>query len=179
MSTKNKIDKNHLINIIEEIILEEGLSGLSIRKVASKANISIGGVQYVFGNKEGMIKAVAYKNEEDYNQQIELLSENDTSKNAKLKAHIEYVSSYTDTEECNKMSKMLTMLLQDENILTEFQDWYNISLKSIDTNSNEGKKLRLAFLLSEGLFALLSLKYINLSDKERKEIFEDLKSFLL
>ncbi len=63
----NKIDKNHLISIIEEIILNEGIVNLSIRKVASKANISIGGVQYIFGNKEGMIKAVATKNEEDYN----------------------------------------------------------------------------------------------------------------
>ena len=52
MSTKSKIDKNHLISIIEDIILEDGLSGLSIRKVATKANISIGGVQYIFGNKE-------------------------------------------------------------------------------------------------------------------------------
>ncbi|WP_418179579.1 TetR/AcrR family transcriptional regulator [Aliarcobacter lanthieri] len=179
MSTKNKIDKNHLISVIEEIILEEGISGLSIRKVAAKANISIGGVQYIFGNKEGMIKAVAYKNEEEYNKQIELLSKNDNSKYSKLKAHIKYVSTYNDTEELNKMSKIVTMLLQDENILTEFQDWYTTSLDSIDTTNDEGKKLRLAFLLSEALFALLSFKYIKLSDKEQKEIFEDLKNFLL
>ncbi len=49
LSTKNKIDKNYLISIIEDIILDDGISGLSIRKVASKANISIGGVQYAFG----------------------------------------------------------------------------------------------------------------------------------
>ena len=179
MSTKSKIDKNHLISIIEDIILEDGLSGLSIRKVATKANISIGGVQYIFGNKEGMIKAVAHKNEEDYNQQIELLSKNDNSKYSKLKAHMEYVSTYADTEECDKMSKIVNILLQDKIVLKEFQEWFNISLKSIDTNTQEGKKLRLAFLLSEGLFSLLSLKYINLSDKEQKEIFEDLKTFLL
>ena len=69
--------------VIEDIILDEGISGLSIRKVASKANISIGGVQYAFGNKEGMIKAVAYKNEDDYNQQIDILSKNDNSKYSK------------------------------------------------------------------------------------------------
>ncbi len=65
LSTKNKIDKNHLINVIEEILLDDGISGLSIRKVATKANISIGGVQYIFGNKEGMIKAVSEKNEDE------------------------------------------------------------------------------------------------------------------
>ena len=174
-----KIDKNHLISVIEDIILKDGLSGLSIRKVASKANISIGGVQYIFGNKEGMIKAVAHKNEEDYNQQIELLSKNDNSKYSKLKAHMEYVSTYADTEECDKMSKMVNILLQDKIVLKEFQEWFNISLKSIDTSNDEGKKLRLAFLLAEGLFSLLSLKYMNLTNDEQKEIFEDLKTFLL
>lgn len=174
-----KIDKNHLISVIEDIILKDGLSGLSIRKVASKANISIGGVQYIFGNKEGMIKAVAHKNEEDYNQQIELLSKNDNSKYSKLKAHMEYVSTYADTEECDKMSKMVNILLQDKIVLKEFQECFNISLKSIDASNDEGKKLRLAFLLTEGLFSLLSLKYLNLSSDEQKEIFEDLKTFLL
>ncbi len=174
-----KIDKNHLISVIEDIILKDGLSGLSIRKVATKVNISIGGVQYIFGNKEGMIKAVAHKNEEDYNQQIELLSKNDNSKYSKLKAHMEYVSTYADTEECDKMSKMVNILLQDKIVLKEFQEWFNISLKSIDASNDEGKKLRLAFLLTEGLFSLLSLKYLNLSSDEQKEIFEDLKTFLL
>lgn len=178
LSTKNKIDKNHLISVIEDIILDEGISGLSIRKVASKANISIGGVQYAFGNKEGMIKAVAYKNEDDYNQQIDILSKNDNSKYSKLKAHINYIANCNSTEEFSKMSRMVTMLLQDEIILKEFQDWYTTSLDSIDTSNDEGKKLRLAFLLSEALFALLSFKYIKLSDKEQKEIFEDLKNFL-
>ncbi len=56
------------------------------------------------------------------------------------------------------MSKMITMLLQDEIILKEFQDWYTTSLNSIDTSNDEGKKLRLAFLLSEALFTLIIFK---------------------
>ncbi|MDN5100645.1 TetR/AcrR family transcriptional regulator [Aliarcobacter butzleri] len=179
MSTKNKIDKNYLISIIEEILLNDGISGLSIRKVATKANISIGGVQYIFGNKEGMIKAVSQKNEEEYNKQIELLSKNDNSKYSKLKAHIKYIANNNNLKDFDRMSKMVTILLQGEIILKEFQDWYSLSLKSIDTNTDEGKKLRLAFLLAEGLFSLLSLKYINLTNDEQKEIFEDLKTFLL
>ncbi len=33
------------------------------------------------------------------------------------------------------MSRMVTMLLQDEIILKEFQDWYTTSLDSIDTSN--------------------------------------------
>ena len=172
MSTKNKIDKNYLINIIEEILLNDGISGLSIRKVATKANISIGGVQYIFGNKEGMIKAVLEKNEEDYNRQIKILLKDDNSKYSQLKAHIEYISKHNDNEEFDKISKIIT-------ILEGLQDWYSTSLNSIDTNTDEGKKLRLAFLFSEAMFTLMTLKYINISPKEQKEIFEDLKTFLL
>ncbi|MFX4210092.1 TetR/AcrR family transcriptional regulator [Aliarcobacter butzleri] len=179
MSTKNKIDKNYLINIIEEILLNDGISGLSIRKVATKANISIGGVQYIFGNKEGMIKAVLEKNEEDYNRQIKILLKDDNSKYSQLKAHIEYISKYNDNEEFDKISKIITILLQEKFVFEGLQDWYSTSLNSIDTNTDEGKKLRLAFLFSEAMFTLMTLKYINISPKEQKEIFEDLKTFLL
>ena len=179
MSTKSKIDKNHLISIIEDIILEDGLSGLSIRKVAAKANISIGGVQYIFGNKEDMIKAVLEKNEEDYNRQIKILLKDDNSKYSQLKAHIEYISKHNDNEEFDKISKIITILLQEKFVFEGLQDWYSASLNSIDTNTDEGKKLRLAFLFSEAMFTLMTLKYINISPKEQKEIFEDLKTFLL
>lgn len=179
MSTKNKIDKNHLINIIEDIILSEGLSGLSIRKVATKANISIGGVQYIFGNKEDMIKAVFDKNEDDYNHQIKILPKDTSLKYSELKAHIEYISKYNSNEELDKISKVITILLQDKTVFEGLQDWHSSALESIDTNTDEGKKLRLAFLFSEAMFTSMTLKYINLSDKEQKEIFEDLKTFLL
>ena len=178
LSTKNKIDKNYLINIIEEILLNDGISGLSIRKVATKANISIGGVQYIFGNKEGMIKAIASKSEQEYNYQIELLSQNDNSKYSKIKAHIEYLSNY-DTEENHKIARVMTMLLQDEFVLKDMQKWYRNTLVSIDTSSEEGKKLRLALFFAEGFLSLLSQKYLDLSNDEQKEIFEDLKTFLL
>ncbi|MDN5093867.1 TetR/AcrR family transcriptional regulator [Aliarcobacter butzleri] len=179
MNTKNKIDKNHLINIIEDILLSDGLSGLSIRKVAAKANISIGGVQYIFGNKEDMIKAVLEKNEENYNRQIKILLKDDNSKYSQLKAHIEYISKHNDNEKFDKISKIITILLQEKFVFEGLQDWYSASLNSIDTNTDEGKKLRLAFLFSEAMFTLMTLKYINISPKEQKEIFEDLKTFLL
>ncbi|MGB5920072.1 TetR/AcrR family transcriptional regulator [Arcobacter sp.] len=179
MGTKNKIDKNHLISIIEDIILSEGLSGLSIRKVAAKANISIGGVQYIFGNKETMIKAVFKKNDDDYNHQIKILSKDDNSKYSELKAHIEYISKYNSTEELDKISKVITILLQDKSVFEGLHDWHSSALQSIDTSTDEGRKLRLAFLFSETMFTSMTLNYINLSDKEQKEIFEDLKIFLL
>ena len=179
MNTKNKIDKNHLINIIEDILLSDGLSGLSIRKVAAKANISIGGVQYIFGNKEDMIKAVLEKNEENYNRQIKILLKDDNSKYSQLKAHIEYISKHNDNEKFDKISKIITILLEEKFVFEGLQDWYSASLNSIDTNTDEGKKLRLAFLFSEAMFTLMTLKYINISPKEQKEIFEDLKTFLL
>ncbi|RXJ96369.1 TetR family transcriptional regulator [Malaciobacter molluscorum] len=179
MSKKNKIDKNQLISIIEDIILSDGLSSLSIRKVAAKANISIGGVQYVFGNKEAMIQAVLEKNEDEYNQHIKNLSKGDDSKYSELKAHIEYISKYNSNEELDKISKVITILLQDKSVFEGLHEWHSNSLKSIDTNTDEGKKLRLAFLFSEAMFTAMTLNYVKLSQKEQKEIFEDLKNFLL
>lgn len=175
------MNKNDLINIIENIIIDEGISNLNIRNVANKANISIGGVQYIFGNKEGMIKAVLNKNEEEYNEEIDKLIKNDNSKEAKVKAHIQYLINLysSNTENFNKFSILMMVFLQDSMALKEIQEWYRTSLNSLDINTSKGKKLRLAFLLSEGLFILFSFKYIDLDEKEKKEIFDDLKNFLL
>lgn len=178
MSKKNKIDKNQLISIIEDIILSEGISSLSIRKVATKANISIGGVQYIFGNKEAMIQAVFEKNDEDYNKEIKKFLKDDNSKYSELKAHIEYISKYNSTKKLHKISKIITILLQDKSIFEGLHDWHSSALKSIDTSTEEGKKLRLAFLFSEAMFTAMNLNYVKLSDKEQKEVFEDLKTFL-
>ena len=103
----------------------------------------------------------------------------DNSKYSQLKAHIEYISKHNDNEEFDKISKIITILLQEKFVFEGLQDWYSASLNSIDTNTDEGKKLRLAFLFSEAMFTLMTLKYINISPKEQKEIFEDLKNFLL
>lgn len=177
----NKNNKNDLINIIENIIIDEGILNLNIRNVANKANISIGGVQYIFGNKEGMIKAVLNKNEEEYNEEIDKLIKNDNSKEAKVKAHIQYLINLysSNTENFNKFSILMMAFLQDSMALKEIQEWYRTSLNSLDINTSKGKKLRLAFLLSEGLFILFSFKYIDLDEKEKKEIFDDLKNLLL
>ncbi len=74
---------------------------------------------------------------------------------------------------------MMTMLLQDEFVLKDMQNWYSNILESIDINNDEGRKLRLALLFAEGFLSLLSLKYLDLSSDEQKDIFDDLKKFLL
>jgi hypothetical protein len=89
-----------------------------------------------------MIKAVLEKNEEDYNRQIKILLKDDNSKYSQLKAHIEYISKHNDNEEFDKISKIITILLQEKFVFEGLQDWYSASLNSIDTNTDEGKKWR-------------------------------------
>ncbi len=61
------------------------------------------------------------------------------------------------------------MLLQDEIILKEFQDWYTTSLDSIDTSNDEGKKLEISILIFRSTIDFVTLlKYISYQIKNKK-----------
>lgn len=50
--------KRELLDAAQKVLLEEGYSGLSTRRVADAANTQMSQIQYHFGSKEGMILAL-------------------------------------------------------------------------------------------------------------------------
>ena len=50
--------KRELLDAAQKVLLEEGYSGLSTRRVAEAANTQMSQIQYHFGSKEGMILAL-------------------------------------------------------------------------------------------------------------------------
>jgi AcrR family transcriptional regulator len=53
-----KETKRELLAAAQQVLLEEGYSGLSTRRVAEAANTQMSQIQYHFGSKEGMILAL-------------------------------------------------------------------------------------------------------------------------
>ncbi|MFV0481780.1 MAG: TetR/AcrR family transcriptional regulator [Campylobacteraceae bacterium] len=172
---KNKIDKDTLIKIVEEIIIKEGVENLSIRKIADRADVSIGGVQYVFGNKEGILKAVVDKFDKQYNDVIDVLMKDDKSSESRAKAHIKFIFEYTDLDSCMAITSLFKNTAKEE----EFQEWYRFAINSIDDSTFEGRKLRLALLLTEGFFTLIGFRYLKVSREEIDKIYSDIKKLLL
>jgi AcrR family transcriptional regulator len=58
VSTKAQHTASLILNAAEELMIEEGYHNFSIRKVATKAGVTVGNLQYHFATKAGLIEAM-------------------------------------------------------------------------------------------------------------------------
>lgn len=59
MTEKNKEDKkDHIIDVAERVFAELGYEGASTRHLASEAGVNMAMINYYFGSKDGLMKAV-------------------------------------------------------------------------------------------------------------------------
>jgi AcrR family transcriptional regulator len=77
MSTKNKI-----LDAADILFADKGFNGTSLREITSQANVNLAAVNYHFGSKKELIKAVMSRYMDELSPQLEsallLLCENDT-----------------------------------------------------------------------------------------------------
>ncbi len=70
--------KRELLEAAQRVLLDEGYSGLSTRRVADAANTQMSQIQYHFGSKEGMILALfEYLNEQLIDRQSKTFENTD------------------------------------------------------------------------------------------------------
>ena len=73
-----KETKRELLEAAQRVLLDEGYSGLSTRRVADAANTQMSQIQYHFGSKEGMILALfEYLNEQLIDRQSKTFENTD------------------------------------------------------------------------------------------------------
>ncbi len=58
MGRPRSIDRDHVLDMAEKLVAEGGLAALTMDAVAQASGVTKGGVQYCFGNKDGLLKAM-------------------------------------------------------------------------------------------------------------------------
>ena len=87
-----KETKRELLEAAQKVLLEEGYSGLSTRRVAEAANTQMSQIQYHFGSKEGMILALfEYLNAQLIDRQTRTFNNPDLSVSEKWAASCDYL----------------------------------------------------------------------------------------
>jgi AcrR family transcriptional regulator len=87
-----KETKRELLEAAQQVLLEEGYSGLSTRRVAEAANTQMSQIQYHFGSKEGMILALfEYLNAQLIDRQTRTFNNPDLSVSEKWAASCDYL----------------------------------------------------------------------------------------
>ena len=87
-----KETKRELLEAAQQVLLEEGYSGLSTRRVAEAAGTQMSQIQYHFGSKEGMILALfEYLNAQLIDRQTRTFNNPDLSVSQKWAASCDYL----------------------------------------------------------------------------------------
>lgn len=82
------IDRNHLLDLAEKIVLEHGAPALTIDALAKAAGITKGGVQYCFGTKDGLIDAMLTRWGNKFDKQVTTVKNGKTDILSHIAAHI-------------------------------------------------------------------------------------------
>ena len=89
---RDKETKRELLDAAQQVLLEEGYSGLSTRRVAEAAGTQMSQIQYHFGSKEGMILALfEYLNDQLIDRQTKTFANPDLSVSEKWALSCDYL----------------------------------------------------------------------------------------
>ncbi len=171
------IDREKLLDIAETIVAQHGVAGLTMDALARAANITKGGVQYCFGNKEGLIKAMIMRWSDHFDAEVAQAAGGNTDALAHVRAHIK-VTREADVQDESRFAAMLAGLIPNSDQLADTRAWYARQLQGLDFSTEQGRNARLAFIANEGAFLLRSFNFFDLSPQEWRAVFGDIERLL-
>ncbi|KAA5604239.1 TetR/AcrR family transcriptional regulator [Roseospira marina] len=178
MGRPRKIDRDKVLDAAEAVVGDVGAAALSIDAVAKAAGITKSGVQYCFGTKQQLIDAMFGRWETEFTQEVAELVGPNPDPISFIRGHIE-ATMRTDEVENARSAVLMAALLQTPEQRQRTQDWYRERLDALDVSTNLGRRTRLAFLASEGLFILRCCGLMDVSEAEWASAYKDILDFLM
>ncbi|MCI2393924.1 TetR/AcrR family transcriptional regulator [Aliiroseovarius sediminis] len=168
-----KIDRDKLLDAAEALVLQAGAGALSFDAVAKAAGITKGGVQYAFGTRDNLIRAMITRWGGAFDADVAERTGRDPSPKALIRGHLAATRD-ADAADHSRSAAMMTALLQHPDQLSETRDWYNSRLDGLDLAVPEDRQLALAFLAGEGAFLLKALGLMAFSEAQWNALFEEM-----
>ena len=176
MGRRRSIDRGQVLDAAEEIVGKQGAAGLTIDAVAKAVGITKGGVQSCFGTKDALIDAMFERWGKTYDELFRELTADDATPATAVRAHIEATHRSDDTSHA-KAASLMAALLQTPQHLASTRAWYRSRIANLDTWTDEGRRLRIAFLATEGAFMLRFFRLMDIGSEEWQSIFRDIGAF--
>ncbi|WP_340610099.1 TetR/AcrR family transcriptional regulator [Xenorhabdus bharatensis] len=173
MGRRKTIDRNILLDAAEQIVTTQGAAALTIDAVAKAVGITKGGVQYSFNTKDALIEAMFERWGLSYEEQFHKIAGEAPDPLTAIRAHIE-ASQCSDEVSSAKAAGLMASLLQTPEHLESTRGWYRERIANLDTTTAEGRRARLAFLATEGVFILRFFGLMNIGKDEWADIFSDI-----
>lgn len=177
MGRRRTIDRDKVLDAAEGIVSAVGAAGLTIDAVAKAAGITKGGVQYCFGNKDGLIDAMMERWFSAFDKAAAAEGGNEGDPVKAVRAHAA-VTARIDKVDNTRTSGMMVALLQREEHMAKNRAWYRARLDGLDPSTEEGRRARLVFLATEGAFLLRGFGFMEMDDDEWRGMFADILTLL-
>lgn len=172
MGRPRTIDREKVLDAAEALVGEVGAAGLTIDAVAKAAGITKGGVQYCFGTKQQLIDAMFERWDAEFNQEIVNLVGKDADPVSHVRGYIEATMAIDEVANA-RAAVLMAALIQAPEHRKRALRWYRQHLQKLDVSTGRGRRSRLAFLASEGIFMLRCFGLMNVSEAEWRSIFAD------
>ena len=167
------IDRDKVLYAAEMVVTHVGASGLTFESVAKAAGITKGGVQYCFGTKENLIRAMIARWSDVFEAEVMDRAGPDPSPEAEIKAHVA-VTQDSDEADHSRAAVMMTALLEAPDQVAATRDWYNKRMARLDLTNPAHRKVAVAFLACEGTFLLKAFGLIELDQKQWDVLFDEM-----
>ncbi len=174
---KKTIDREALLDVAEGIVNRQGAAALTIDAVAKAAGITKGGVQYSFGSKDDLINAMFKRWGKGYTEQFQRIAGDAPDALTAVRAHVEATRA-SDSGSHAKAASLMAALLQTPEHLVSTQAWYQERLAGLDTSTEEGRRARLAFFATEGIFTLRFFRLMDIGEEEWADVMSDIAALV-
>lgn len=178
MTRKKSIDPDRILDAAERILAARGAYSLTLDMVAAEAGISKGGLTYTYPTKEALLSA--------------MLDRGVTRLRAKLKPQRKaeraqscpelhrWLAICRDNSNINevKIGAILAALQHAPSSLASIRSYIRWMLSKFAPDTELGRRARLVFYATQGLFLLQGFGLLTLTAAKRKLILDDFVSFL-
>lgn len=153
MARKKVIEKDRILDAVEQVLLETGGLRLTLDDLAERAGISKGGLIYTFPTKESLIAAALAREMERFLAAAAKAAP-DGSFYAGLLGYAEEALRREGERSLRKAATLLTALLHAPELLAPARAGYGRLLERLDCSTEARRRARLAVMAVEAVFWL-------------------------
>lgn len=174
MGRPRSLDRESLLDAAETVVAADGLAGLTFGAVALASGVPKASVQSVFGTRDAMIAAVLDRWLAQEQARFESLVGCDRSCRGRTRAHVMSTAGESPASGA-RMATLLAALASSGKVNgSGTAPWYAARAGDFKVNTEEERRLRVAFLAAEGAFYVRHLAGVKLTDARWRDIFGDI-----
>ncbi|MXR36136.1 TetR/AcrR family transcriptional regulator [Neisseriaceae bacterium B2N2-7] len=176
MTRPRTVDRERLLESVEQVVSTLGPSGLTFGAVATTSGLSKATVQSVFASREGMIEALLERWLQQERMEFEQRAGDAPTLRDRVRAHIQTVLA--PAEDTNsRLAASLAALASTNSRMEGVMQWYADRMGDFSAKTDEERHLRMLFLAAEGAFFVRYLAKVPISAERWQEIAQDLQGF--